>query len=247
MTRRRLRILQTSDVHLGPRSREPNGLLHHDECICPIEVLGHLAHEHAVDVVMIVGDLFEHARVSHQLVEIALLPGNHDVYDDTNVYRRQRDSVDTSGVRFFDDPEGRSHDFAGGALRIWARAMDDHSPKFSPLGAAPAHPGDRWYVAAAHGHFVESTADDAHRSSRITPADIDATDADYVALGHWHVTTDLSTRGVTTPAWYSGAPMFGYGAGRMLLVDLVPGEVPLVRPLDVLDHPASRCAAVTAV
>lgn len=258
MTRRRLRILQTSDVHLGPRSREPNGLLHHDECICPIEVLGHLAQEHEVDVVMIVGDLFEHARVSHELVantferlgridaEIALLPGNHDVYDDTNVYRRQRDSVDTSGVRFFDDPEGRSHDFADGALRIWARAMDDHSPKFSPLGAAPAHPGDRWYVAAAHGHFVESTADDAHRSSRITPADIDAIDADYVALGHWHVTTDLSTRGVTTPAWYSGAPLFGYGAGRMLLVDLIPGEVPLVRPLDVLDHPASRCAAVNA-
>ncbi|CAB4759233.1 unannotated protein [freshwater metagenome] len=51
---------------------------------------------------------------------------------------------------------------------------------------------------------------------------------------------------MTTPAWYSGAPMFGYGAGRMLLVDLVPGEVPLVRPLDVLDHPASRCAAVNA-
>ena len=78
------------------------------------------------------------------------------------------------------------------------------------------------------------------------PADRNGTDADYVALGHWHVNTDLSTRGVTKPAWYSGAPMFGYGAGRMLLVDLVPGEAPLVRSLDVLDHPASRCATVSA-
>jgi DNA repair exonuclease SbcCD nuclease subunit len=258
VTRRRLRILQTSDVHLGPRSREPNGLLHHDECICPIEVLGHLAHEHRVDVVLIVGDLFEHARVSHQLVtdtferlsrieaEIALLPGNHDVYDETNVYRRQRDEVDRAGVRFFDDPQGQSFDFAGGALRVWARAMDDHSPRFAPLGDPPARPDDGWYIAAAHGHFVASVADDAHRSSRITPADIDATRADYVALGHWHVTTDLATRGVATPAWYSGAPMFGHGAGRMLLVDLVPGCAPVVQQLDVLDHPLSRCASVSA-
>jgi exonuclease SbcD len=258
VTLRRLRILQTSDVHLGPRSREPNGLLHHDECICPIEVLGHLAHEHRVDVVLIVGDLFEHARVSHELVtdtferlgridaEVALLPGNHDVYDETNLYRRQRGDVESAGVILFDDPAGRSYDFADGALRIWARAMDDHSPKFSPLGDPPSHPGDRWYVAAAHGHFVATTADDAHRSSRITPDDIEATNADYVALGHWHVTTDLSTRGVNTPAWYSGAPMFGHGAGRMLLVDLVPGDAPIVQPIEVLDHPLSSCAAVNA-
>ena len=40
--RRHVRILQTSDVHLGPRSREPDGLLHRDECVCPVHVLGHL-------------------------------------------------------------------------------------------------------------------------------------------------------------------------------------------------------------
>jgi DNA repair exonuclease SbcCD nuclease subunit len=71
--------------------------------------------------------------------------------------------------------------------------------------------------------------------------DIDATGADYVALGHWHVTTDLSQSGVATPAWYSGAPMFGYGAGRMLLVDLEAGEPPRVQTIDVLDHPATTC------
>ena len=108
--RRHVRILQTSDVHLGPRMREPDGLLHRDECVCPIHVLGHLVDEHDVDVVLIVGDLFEHARVSHQLVEetfaelahidadVVLLPGNHDVHDDTAVYRRQRATVDASGI-----------------------------------------------------------------------------------------------------------------------------------------------------
>ena len=252
MTRRPLRILHTSDVHLGPSATEPTGRVHAKECVCPIEVIRHVVDEHAVDVVLIVGDLFDHARVSDQLVfdtfdalakvdaEIALLPGNHDVYDLSALARRHRDPIDRSGVRFFDHPHGTVHDLADGALRVWARAMEDHSPQNTPLADAPAHPGDRWYVAAAHGHFVDNASED-HRSSRITPADIDSVGADYVALGHWHLTTDLAERGVRTPAWYCGSPLFGYGAGRMLLIDLVPGEAPRVQPVPVLDHPATRC------
>ena len=249
-----MRILQTSDVHLGPRMREPDGLLHADECVCPIDVMAHLIEEHEVDVLLIVGDLFEHARVSRELVatvferlaaipiDVVLLPGNHDVHDEGAVYRRQRDAVDASGVHFVDAADGSTVDVAGGALRIWARAMEDHAPHYAPLAGVPEHPGDRWFVAAAHGHFVPTHASDPHRSSRLTIADIDATGADYVALGHWHLTTDLMQQGTTTPAWYSGAPMFGYGARHMLLVDLVPDTGPVVRPVDVLSHPASTCS-----
>lgn len=256
VTRRPLRLLHTSDVHLGPRSFEPTGLLHSHECLCPVEVIESLVDEHRVDVVLIAGDLFDHARVSEQLVtstfarlgalraEVALLPGNHDVFDDTAVYRRHRGELEASSIHFFDDPEGRSADLVGGALRIWARAMQEHSPHNHPLAAAPAHPGDRWYVAAAHGHFVESPVDDAHRSSRISVESIEATGADYVALGHWHVTTDLSARGVQRPAWYPGAPLFGYGAGQMLLIDLVPDRAPSVTPVPVLDHQAGSCMAL---
>ena len=104
--------------------------------------------------------------------------------------------------------------------------MDDHAPHFEPLAAVPPHPGDRWLVAAAHGHFVPDEGADRHRSSRIGVADVEATGADYVALGHWHVTTDLAENGVATPAWYSGAPMFGFGAGNMLLVDRVDRPAP---------------------
>lgn len=253
VTRRHVRILQTSDVHLGPRMREPDGLLHHDECVCPLHVVAHLVDEHDVDVVLVVGDLFEHARVSHELVEAAfamlatidadvvLLPGNHDVHDDTAVYRRQRAVVDASGVHFLDDPDGTAVDVAGGALRVWARSMEEHAPHYRPLEGVPPHPGDRWFVAAGHGHFVPTLDLERHRSSRLSIADIDATGADYVALGHWHVTTDLTEKGTQVPAWYSGAPMFGHGARHMLLVDLEPGTGPVVRTVDVLDHPASRC------
>ena len=250
--RRTLRLLQTSDVHLGPASVEPTGRHHEKECVCPIDVISHFVEEHDVDVVLLVGDLFDHARVSDQLVvetfarlgrvraEVALLPGNHDQFDERALYRRHREAIDAAGVRFFDDVNGMAHDLADGALRLWARCMEDHTPQYTPLVGAPAHPGDRWYVVAGHGHFV-SSADDLHRSSPITASDIEATQADYVALGHWHVMTDLTAKGVVTPAWYSGAPLFGYGAGQMLLVDLVPGLRPQVQAIAVLEHPAGAC------
>ena len=254
MARRPVRVLHTSDVHLGTDLPGPQGFRHRPDCQCPIEVITHLVREHQVDVVIIAGDLFDHGRVSAELVEstferlaaitadVVLLPGNHDVHDDTALYRRHRRTIDAAGVRFFDSIAGDAHDVAGGSLRIWARSMEDHSPNYVPLAGVPDHPGDRWYIVAGHGHFAPDGSDE-HRSSRITVDHIDATGADYVALGHWHVTTDLATRGATTPAWYCGAPTFGYGAGRVLLVDFAPGQSVNVQPIEILDHPAASCGA----
>lgn len=253
--------MQTSDVHLGATSREPTGRVHEWDCVCPIEVLAAEARANDVDVVLIAGDLFDHARVSEQLVvdtfthlaklaadfEVVLLPGNHDVLDPNDeraLYRRHRSVVDGSGILFVDSIDGVTLELAGGALALWARAMDDHSPQYVPLASPPVHPGDRWYVVAGHGHFVPESSGprgESYRSSRITIEHIDATGADYVALGHWHLMTDLSAHGVRTPAWYCGAPLFGHGAGQMLLVDLVPDAGVSVTPIGVLDHAAASC------
>lgn len=266
MMRRPVRVLHTSDVHLGTDLPGPDGLRHKPDCLCPINVIAQLVREHKVDVMLIAGDLFDHGRVCDTLVEstfemlasidadVVLLPGNHDVYDDTALYRRHRSTIDRAGVRLFDTLSGDTHDVANDALRIWARSMQDHSPNFAPLSGVPDHPGDRWFIVAGHGHFAPDQSED-HRSSRITVEHIDATGADYVALGHWHVTTDLATRGTTTPAWYCGAPLFGYGAGRVLLVDFVPGtsdapDAPdatvRVTPIDIINHAAATCRLVTS-
>ena len=171
------------------------------------------------------------------------LPGNHDVFDNTNVYSRNRSAVDESGVAFFDATRGTTRDFGKGALRIWARAMEEHTPTYKPLAGSPEHPGDRWFIAAGHAHF-SPTGSDEYRSSCISVEDINATAADYVALGHWHLTTNLTERGTSVPAWYCGSPMFGYGSANMLLVDFNSDatEEVCVRPISVLDHPASTCA-----
>lgn len=229
MARRSLRLLHTSDVHIdgyGVGDREAD---HADTCLCPLHGIEHLAAEHNVDGVLVVGDLFDHARVSeagvHDVYAVldrlpgtcVVMVGNHDVHDDRSLYHRFRPAVDATEVVLLDEHDGSDARLFDGALHIWGRAMDEHSPAFKPLaGVAPRPDDDPWYIAMGHGHYVDEE-EETHRSSLITPSDIRATAADYVALGHWHVTTDVSQGDVT--AWYSGAPS-GRPGGNALIVDL---------------------------
>ena len=95
-------------------------------------------------------------------------------------------------------------------------------------------------MVLGHGHYIgQEPADASMRSSPITDDDIAATDADYVALGHWHTLTDVSAGGV--PAWYAGSPMMSWSDGVALLVDLVPGEGAGSSPCPSFP-PATGCA-----
>ncbi|MFT7601796.1 MAG: exonuclease SbcD [Acidimicrobiales bacterium] len=242
MSRRSLRLLHTSDVHIdgfGVGEREAE---HAEVCLCPLHGLEKLAKEHDVDGVMVVGDLFDHARVSgtgvaavyellHRLPgECVVMVGNHDVHDERSIYHRFRQAVDVTDVLLLDDHDGSDHDMFGGALRVWGRAMDEHSPQFKPLhGVVPRPEDDAWFIAMGHGHYIDED-EPSHRSSLITPSDIAATKADYVALGHWHVTTDVSQGPVS--AWYCGAPS-GRPGGHALIVDLDPVNGVQITQVDV--------------
>lgn len=252
MTRRPLRLLHTSDVHIDGYGVGVKDAPHGAVCLCPLHGIESLAAEHRVDGVLVVGDLFDHARVDEpamaQVYEIldrlpgqcVVMVGNHDVHDDRSLYRRHRHIVDNTGVVLLDEHAGSEVRLFDGSVHFWGRAMDEHSPQFRPLAGVASHPGDAWYLVLGHGHYVPDP-DGSHRSSLITPDDIRSTQADYVALGHWHVTTDVSQGDVT--AWYSGAPS-GTPGGRALIVDLHPDHGVTVTPVDVPLDPAG-CAPVT--
>ncbi len=247
---RPLRLLHTSDVHLGeggfPRPERGRHLAH---CLCPLEAIATAVAAHAPDAVVVAGDLFDHQRVEPALVHAALdhliglgvtcvlINGNHDLHDERSPYRHRADDGD--GLIFLDRQAGSTIELFDGALHVWGRAMDDHHRGFRPLAEVPPRPADdAWWVVLGHGHFEPGDDVGSIRSSPVTPADIEATGADYVALGHWHVRTDVSTAGVT--AWYSGAP-HGVGAtGRFNLVDLEPGRGAVVTPV-VVRLPAEGC------
>jgi hypothetical protein len=147
-------------------------------------------------------DAAQAARADILPMPVVMLPGNHDPLTPDSVWYRgglgNIDGVHVLGIA------GDTVGFDAYDIEIWGRAHPDYGD-IDPLQGAPARRASR-HVVAAHGHFVEERpAGDAARAAwLLTPDDIDATGADYVALGHWNVPTDVGTDNV--PAHYSGSP-----------------------------------------
>lgn len=248
--RRPLRLLHTSDVHLGGGFRTPDVGDHTDHCLCPLLVIEDLVVREQVDIMLVVGDLFDHQRVGSDFVSEVLgrlgrlgvpcvvINGNHDVHDERSIW--DPESVGRSGVVFIDDHEGELHELLDGDLTLWGKAMPIHDRDFRPLQNAPDRPrDDAWWLVVGHGHYEPEADDQFGRSSPLSPDDIEATGADYVALGHWHVRTDVSTG--TVPAWYSGAPHGVAASGQMNLIELVPGTGAVIDSI-LVELPSAGCA-----
>ena len=166
-----------------------------------------------------------------------VIAGNHDVHDERSIYASG--AAERSGVIFIDDHHGTTVELLDGALHLWGKAMAIHDRSFRPLRGIPPRPDPRaWWVALGHGHLEHVESDVTGRSSPVSPADIEATAADYVALGHWHVRTDASTANVV--AWYSGAPYGVAASQQMNLIDLHPDHGVIVTSVPV-ELPSQGC------
>ena len=168
--------------------------------------------EARADLVVLAGDVFDHNRVPLEVLDrtadtlaaaslrTVILPGNHDCLTQDSVYRRGRfgrlPDVDVLGVTTED-----SSLLPDLELEVWGRAHLDHFD-MTPLRNPPPRQL-RWQIAAAHGHWV-SGPHDSHRAYLIHQHELEATGADYVALGHWDRWTRVGTGAV--PAYYSGSP-----------------------------------------
>lgn len=167
------------------------------------------------DALLITGDLFDHARVSDELLHavgqafgrlscpVVVVPGNHDLAGPHSVLARMPVAADD--VQVILRPAGATVAVPGTQLTVWARGMTEHSPANRPLAGHRA-PGDgRWHIVAAHGHVVDRCQKESlSRSSPIERDEIDQLQCDYVALGHWHRRTQIITARVR--AGYSGSP-----------------------------------------
>jgi DNA repair exonuclease SbcCD nuclease subunit len=169
----------------------------------------------AADVVLLAGDTFENHRISPAVLRrtaallgstptpIVLLPGNHDSILPDCMFRRAGltalANVHVLGVTDLDAVRFAAHDLEICGL---AHCGFDDMP---PLQAARPR-STRWQVVMAHGHYVppDDWAAEAHRSWRISDQALAATNADYVALGHWDRAARVGDGSV--PAYYSGSP-----------------------------------------
>ena len=223
----KLRLIHTSDTHLGDVTGHPQSA---DALISVIDAVA----DNAGDLLLLVGDVFDNERVSDDVLDSFLtqiarletpalvLPGNHDLIHETSVYRRAPFNDAPKNLFVFKETEGEVLSFPSLGIDFWGRAMSMHTPAFKPLEGMPSPIGTNWLVAMAHGHFHYDDDRDM-RSSPIYPNEVAKARCHYLALGHWDRHVDVS-QGNTT-AVYSGCPLGPIGspgAGKVTVVDLDP-------------------------
>jgi DNA repair exonuclease SbcCD nuclease subunit len=216
-------IVHSSDLHLGT----DDSFSDRDRLQTLPKVLGAAAEVNA-DIVLLAGDSFDNHRQPEQLLEraaqilrdyakpVVILPGNHDPLTPDSVYRRGG-LANISNVSILGLNVDESVTFSNLDLSIWGKAHVDYTD-MSPL----ANPGPRtmrWHIAAAHGHYVDEVRDPNRLigSWLIHPEELHATDADYVALGHWNQATQVGDGNKN--AYYSGSPEYTGTVNVVKLLD----------------------------
>jgi DNA repair exonuclease SbcCD nuclease subunit len=241
------RFLHTADWQIGRQySQFPqdDGALLAEARLEAVATLARLATEHAVDAVLVAGDVFDAQAVSErtirrlfaQLAGFAgpwlMIPGNHDA--------ALAESVWTCARRIGAVPPNVHLALEPGVL------------DFAPLGfvALPAPLTQRhtyndlteWFdaeqtppgllrIGLAHGCVQGQLAEDIDSPNPIAADRARLARLDYLALGDWHGCRRMDER-----TWYSGTPepdrFRDNDPGHALLVDIeAPGALPVVTRL----------------
>lgn len=218
-----LRLVHSSDLHLRDTTAGGN--------VNVLQAVLDTTRQLKAHVLLLVGDVFDHNRVSQMLVEevldvlsvaeipVVILPGNHDSLGEGSVYSRggfaalrQVHVIGTDGEPRVLLPEYE--------LEIWGRAHVGHDD-ICPIDDSIRRTTRR-RVVAAHGHWVKHEGD-LRRSYLIHKEQVVSSDADYVALGHWDHWVDLGID--NPPTYYSGAPAFARSVNFVRLLGRGGAEV----------------------
>jgi DNA repair exonuclease SbcCD nuclease subunit len=207
-----VRIVHSSDLHVDS---DYTAHIHGGDGTVGLRCVLDTARSLSADVVVLAGDVFENNRLHLDVIQraadllhdygrpVVILPGNHDpAVAESAHHRAQLTTIEHVAVL------GISHRhavaFRGLDLEIWGRAHRDYDD-MAPLGVTRARRA-RWQIAMAHGHYEPrpNLATPYRPSWLISAAQIAATGADYVALGHWNRPARVGNGKVK--ACYSGSP-----------------------------------------
>jgi DNA repair protein SbcD/Mre11 len=253
------RLLHMADVHLGARHQDLGAAAaaQRERQFAAYRRAIDVAIERSVDAVLICGDLFdsnaqprrsveravgELARLAANGIPSVLIPGTHDCYDETSIYRAI-DFAELAGVDPDSNlitvltPERPDVVFPACGLVVYGRVFDTKQAPRSPLGdfSAAAERRGRWRVGMLHGSLRipgKVEADDV----LFTESEVRRSLLDYLALGHWH---SFQQGKIAATVWaYSGAPeavaVDQDGSGRVLVVTLAePPEGVTIEPVVV--------------
>lgn len=219
-----IRLAHSSDIHVDERHGTAG-----------LRAVLRTARSLGADLALLAGDTFETNQLLPALIEAAaaalaeaglpvvILPGNHDPAMPGSVYERGGFAgIPNLSVLGVTHQEAVA--FAAFDLEIWGHAHRDYF-NMKPLRGSRRR-CTRHQVAVAHGHYEppENLATPLRPSWIFSDPDIAATEADYLALGHWDRPVKVGNGAV--PAYYSGSPEL---ARTLNLVRLGPGAVTVSR------------------
>ena len=196
-------VVHSSDLHIDSRTSDS----FHPLCKVLATARGLQA-----DVLLLAGDIFDHNRLPLALIDraarllgdasipVVILPGNHDCLSTESVYRRGG-IADVPNVYVIGVSAEEAVLLPEHGLEVWGRAHFDYR-NMSPLSQTRPRT-TRLQIAMAHGHWMRGPGD-RHRGWLIHTEEVAATQADYVALGHWPQAQRVGDG--TVPAYYSGSP-----------------------------------------
>lgn len=238
-----MKLLHTADWQLGLRlnfvDKEVASRLRAQR-YQSIREIARLAHERAVDVVAVAGDVFDDNSVGPGALQqaadaleafggipVILLPGNHDAATPDSALERLRPLVaDTVIIPL--QPE--SIELAGAEWLLCPLTTRHH--RGDPTDWIAERDHDRLRIVVAHGGTQQFAAgvDDINfiRYEALLRKGID-----YVALGDWHGTLEQDPR-----VWYAGAHeatrFREQDPGNILIVELSgAGALPIVEKVPV--------------
>jgi DNA repair exonuclease SbcCD nuclease subunit len=203
-------LVHSSDLHVD---NDPHQSPYGNDGTTGLRVVLDAGKAHNADYVLLLGDVFDNNRQPDWIIQrsvelladagrpVVILPGNHDPLTPDSVYRRGGlDALDH--VHIIGLTHEQAVHFPGHDLEFWGHAHLDYS-NMVPL-RDPRPRTSRWQICLAHGHYEDDGVVPLRPSWLISNAEIAATGADYLALGHWNRAAEVGKGEVT--AWYSGSP-----------------------------------------
>ncbi len=218
-----IKIFHTSDLHvgaplswLGEKSQE-----HRNNILKSFENVANLAIKKKIDLFLCAGDLFDSylpseassafvKNILENMVEsgiyVVVIPGNHDRLEKGSVYSKILNMSKSDKFIVFNESGAKKISIEELKVDIYGYAIEKQFSDVSPLREVmdlydKVDDHQEHSIALLHGSF--NMGNIRNINYPINPEDIGSSKFDYIALGDWHGTLNVSKGGVQ--AWYSGS------------------------------------------
>ena len=230
-----LKILHTSDVHLGAKLSYLGAKagVHRNQIRETFEKVVNLAVEKKVDLFLLAGDLFndpfpsktnvefakdQFQKLSKNNIKVAVIAGNHDLLEPGSVFLSDQMKFNDPNIHIF--TENSPWVIEDLDTTVYGVSIATQKSRKSPLSQLSTESSDKSKIKVALGHGSVEIGGKEADNHPIDPKVIQGSNFGYVALGDWHGKLEV----VKNKSWYSGSPELidsdQKEAGNVLVVEV---------------------------